>query len=90
MVYDYGMDEAIGFVRIDRRRPLPGEVAGRCHEAVRQTIANQSERARRLLTEHRETLERIVAALVERERLLKDEVLGLLSEEERREAERPE
>jgi cell division protease FtsH len=84
MVYEYGMDEEIGFVRIDRRQPLAGELATRCHEAVRKTIDRQSERTKQLLTEHRETLERIAAALVERERLLKDELLELLSQQERR------
>ncbi len=90
MVYEYGMDEEIGFVRIDRSRPFSGELAARCYEAVRKTIDRQSERTKQLLTEHRETLERIAAALVERERLLKDELLELLSPQERREAVHPE
>jgi len=87
MVYEYGMAEEIGLVRIDRSRPVAGELAARCHESVRQMIDRQSQRAGELLTDHRESLEHIVAALVERERLLKEELLELLSAEERRELE---
>jgi ATP-dependent metalloprotease FtsH len=83
MVHELGMAEEVGFVRVDRSRPLPEELGIRCHAAVRRILAEQSKRAQQLLTEHRETLERIVAALVERNRLLKDEVLGLLTPEER-------
>ena len=90
MVYEYGMDAEIGFVRVDRRQPLSSEFAARCHEAVRKTIDRQSARAKRLLADHRETLERIVTTLSERERLLKDELLELLSPQERREVVRPE
>ncbi len=36
MVYEFGMAEEIGFVRIDRRYPLAGETADRCHQAVRR------------------------------------------------------
>jgi cell division protease FtsH len=83
MVYELGMAEEVGFVRVDRRRPLPEELAGRCHAAVRRLIEAQSERAQGLLASHRETLERIVAALIERNRLLKEELLELFSAEER-------
>jgi hypothetical protein len=36
MVYELGVAEEIGFVRIDRRYPLAGEAADRCHPAVRR------------------------------------------------------
>ncbi|MCI0490705.1 MAG: AAA family ATPase [Blastocatellia bacterium] len=84
MVYDFGMAEEIGFVRINRRRPLSGEIADCCHRAVRRILDAQCQRAQRLLSEHRETLDRIVEALVERNRLLKHELLELLTEEEKR------
>jgi ATP-dependent metalloprotease FtsH len=83
MVYDFGMSEEIGFVRLDRRHVLPGNIAVRCHAAVRRIIDAQSERTRHLLSEHRHTLDRIVEALGERNRLLKDELLDLLTPEER-------
>jgi ATP-dependent Zn protease len=44
---------------------------------VRAIISGQSERARHLLTEHRPTLDRIVAALLDCDRLLGHELLAL-------------
>ncbi|MGH8558678.1 MAG: hypothetical protein ACRESZ_14725 [Methylococcales bacterium] len=79
MVYDHGMASEIGFVSINRRLPLPPELATRCHAVVRQIIEAQSERARKLLTDHRVGLDRTVAALVERNRLLQHEVSELLA-----------
>jgi cell division protease FtsH len=83
MVYEFGMAEEIGFVRIDRRYPLAGEMADRCHSAVRRIMEAQSRQTQRLLSEHRGSLDRIVAALVEHNRLLKQELLDLLSQDER-------
>jgi ATP-dependent metalloprotease FtsH len=83
MVYDLGMAEEVGVVRIGRSVPLPEEVGARCHAAVRRILSEQAVRAQRLLTDHRTTLEAIVAALVDRNRLSKDELLGLLTPEER-------
>ena len=79
MVYELGMAEEVGFVRIDRRRPLHGILAERCHAAVRSILEAQSQRARQLLAERRQTLDRIVEALMERNRLLKHELLALVS-----------
>lgn len=79
MVYEYGMTAEIGFVKIDRRLPLPADLAARCHAAVQEIIAKQSERARGLLTENRAGLDRTVAALMEHNRLLQHEVLELLA-----------
>lgn len=50
--------------------------------AVQRIIDAQSERTRHQLSEHRHTLDRIVEALGERNRLLKDELLALLTAEE--------
>jgi hypothetical protein len=80
MVYELGMSEEVGFVRIDRHRPLPTALAERCHAAVRGILGAQSIRARGLLTEHRQALNRIVEALMERNRLLKHELLALITD----------
>jgi cell division protease FtsH len=77
MVYEFGMSSEIGFVRIDRKRAVSGDLAARCHEAVSRIIQNQSERCRTLLSERREALDLIVQALVDKNRLLKDEVLAI-------------
>jgi ATP-dependent metalloprotease FtsH len=89
MVCDFGMADEVGFVRIDRERPLPGEIAVSCHAAMRRIIDAQSQRAAQMLAEHRQTLDGIVAALIDRNRLLREELLALLDPEERAVAERP-
>jgi ATP-dependent Zn protease len=86
MVYDLGMADEVGGIRIDRARPLPEEVGARCHAAVRRILTEQGARAARLLIEHRATLEQIVAALVDRNRLSQEELRGLLTPEERADA----
>jgi cell division protease FtsH len=78
MVFEYGMSPEIGFVRIDRRRPLSGDLAERCHSAVREIVDAQSSRARRMLLERREVLDRIVELLIDRGRLLKHELLEIV------------
>ena len=81
MVYDLGMSREIGFIKIDRKQPLPEELARKCHDAVRGMLTVMGERARRLLIEHRAGLDRIVDALMEKNRLLKHEVLELVKSE---------
>ncbi|MBI3795864.1 MAG: AAA family ATPase [Deltaproteobacteria bacterium] len=78
MVYELGMAEEVGFVRIDRQRPLPSTLADRCHAAVRSILDAQCIRARQLLTERRPILDQIVEALLERNRLLKEELLAVI------------
>jgi ATP-dependent metalloprotease FtsH len=89
MVYDLGMAEEIGFVRIDRRRPQPGEISDRCYAAVRRIIDAQSQRTKLLLSDHRQTLDRIAEALIQQNRLLKHEILELLTTEEKQLATAP-
>jgi ATP-dependent Zn protease len=84
MVYDLGMAKDVGFIKIDRRRQLPGALAERCHMAAVEIIQAQSQRCRQLLTEKRAALDRLVQALTERNRLLKNEVLNLLDIEQAR------
>lgn len=78
MVYEYGMAADIGCIKIDRHQPLPPELAVQCHSAVRAIIEAQSNRARQLLGAHRTGLDGVVAALMERSRLLQYEVVELL------------
>jgi ATP-dependent Zn protease len=78
MVYDLGMSEEIGFVKIDRKAPLPDDVARECHAAVRAILGAAGDRTRHILADHRAGLDRIVDALMERNRLLQPEVLALM------------
>ena len=75
MVYDFGMSEQIGFVRVDRQR---GVYAGGA-EAVRGIIEGQVTRARQILSDRREVLDRIVQGLVDRGRLDKHELLEIMT-----------
>jgi cell division protease FtsH len=87
MVYDYGMSPEVGFVRIDRRQPVPAEISVQCHAAVRALLEAQTQRAQQLLSNHRSSFEAIATALLERNRLLRHELLELLTPRERELAE---
>jgi ATP-dependent metalloprotease FtsH len=80
MVYDLGMARELGFIKIDRRQRLPEELASQCHGAVRDLLKTMGERTRRLLTDHRVALDRITDALMEKNRLLKHEILELMQD----------
>ena len=75
MVYDFGMSEEIGFVRVDRQR---GAYEGG-NAAVRSIIEVQTKRARQTLVDRREVLDRIVQALMDRSRLAKHELLEIMA-----------
>jgi cell division protease FtsH len=78
MVYELGMSKDIGFIKIDRKDALPDEVAGKCHAVVQGILQTAGARTRQLLETHRPSLDRIVEALMDRNRLLKHEVLALM------------
>jgi ATP-dependent Zn protease len=78
MVYELGMSAEVGFVRVDRRRPLGGDLSYRCHVAVREIIDAQATRARCVLVDRRGVLDRIVEQLLDRSRLLKHELLAIV------------
>jgi ATP-dependent Zn protease len=71
----------IGFIMIDRKQPLSDEVAQQCHRAVQSVLATMGERTRQLLSDHRPALDRIVDSLMEKNRLLKHEILELMQSE---------
>jgi ATP-dependent Zn protease len=75
MVYDFGMSEEMGFVRLDRAR-APIEP---CLAAVRHIIEGQGTRARQILTERRNSLDAIVEALMSRSRLTRPELMEIVA-----------
>lgn len=77
MVYELGMSEEGGPLRIDPQR-LPREAAERCHAAVRAIVDAQSARVRELLTSRKDALDRVVDALVQKNRLTRDELIDLI------------
>jgi cell division protease FtsH len=102
MVCEYGMSERLGPLRLGRRHGNPflgrdlmedrdysEEVAQAIDEEVRAIIDRNYDRGRRILTEHREMLDRITEVLIQKETLDRDEFLALMNGELPR-PERPE
>ncbi len=86
MVTQFGMSDAIGPRQVgdtDGRDPfgardLSEAVLGTVDAEVRAVLDGARSRARTVLTEHRDALDRLADALVERETLADDELLSLL------------
>jgi len=78
MVCQYGMSEELGATRVDLSR-APAVIAKRCIEAAKRITQQQEERARALLESRKDALDRVAAALLERNRLLKDELLEIVA-----------
>jgi cell division protease FtsH len=83
MVYELGMSNDIGFIRIDRKDALPDALAQQCHAAVQGILQSAGDRTRQLLAEHRSGLNGIVDALMDKNRLLKHEVVALMGPADR-------
>jgi cell division protease FtsH len=86
MVTRFGMSEVIGPRQVgdgDGRDPFGGRdlseaVLASVDAEVRSILDDARRRARALLTEHRDALDRLAAALVERETVADEELLSLL------------
>ncbi|CAO3443827.1 Cell division-associated, ATP-dependent zinc metalloprotease FtsH [Azospirillum argentinense] len=89
MVTAWGMSDAIGYVAHAGNDPAvvrSERTAWRIDEEVRRITDEGMERARRILVADRVALERITAALLERETLSGDEIGALATEERETEA----
>lgn len=95
MVTKYGMSEKLGTLAIgsNRENPFLGrdyyeernyseEVAKQIDEEVKQIVERSHQRATDILTEHREQLDGVVKALLERETLDREEFLAVMRNEE--------
>jgi cell division protease FtsH len=95
MICEYGMSEKLGTLAIGHRsrNPFLGrdayedrnyseDVAKMIDEEARDIVERAHSRATRMLTEHRETMDRVVQALLERETLDRDEFLAVLNNRE--------
>jgi cell division protease FtsH len=103
MVCEYGMSDKLGTLAIGRRshNPFLGrdyamdernyseDVARLIDEEVREFVERCHDRAKDILMSNREKLEAVVAALLERETLDRDEFLKVLAGEELPPLERP-
>ncbi len=92
MVCEYGMSERLGTLALGRRahNPFLGrdyydernyseDVAKMIDEEVRNIVDRCHMRAKELLTQHRETLDAVVRALLERETLNREEFLAIIN-----------
>ncbi|MER3559433.1 MAG: cell division protein FtsH, partial [Armatimonadota bacterium] len=91
MVTEFGMSEKLGPLTFGRRHGNPflgrdlmedrnysEQVAYEIDQEVRRIVEGCYQRAREILLQHRETMDRIVQVLVEREALNREEFLALL------------
>ena len=94
MICEYGMSDRLGMVRLGRRHGNPflgrdimedrdysEDVARAIDEEVRAFIDAGQERAREILTEHRDKMDEIAEILLEKETLNREEFLSLLNGE---------
>ncbi len=91
MIMEYGMSEELGPLTYGRRqdavflgrelmrsRDYSDEVASKIDRAIRHVIMEQYERAKSILLQHRQVLNRIALTLIEKETLESDELQAIL------------
>ena len=92
MIMEYGMSEELGPLTYGRRqdavflgrelmrsRDYSDEVASKIDRAIRHIIMEQYERAKAILLQHRQVLNRIALTLIEKETLESDELQAILA-----------
>ncbi|MER3496449.1 MAG: cell division protein FtsH, partial [Armatimonadota bacterium] len=92
MVTKYGMSERLGMLAIGKRRENPflgrdysedrdysDEIAKQIDEEVRAIVDMCQQRAKEILTMHRDKLDAVVAALLDRETLSREEFLAAMA-----------
>ncbi len=93
MVCEYGMSERLGPLRLGRRHGNPflgrdvmedrdysEEVAQAIDEEVRALVDTNYERARTVLTDNRDKLEKVVEVLMDQETLERDEFIDIMND----------
>lgn len=86
MVVIYGMDEDVGLVSFHGmskdtfQKPYSEETSSMIDKAVRKLVVEQYNRAKKLLLERREELEILAEHLLDKEVLLKSDVIELIGE----------
>ena len=80
MVAEFGMSDEIGLISADpaaQGGSPSGQLLGEIDKAVRALITTQAERAESLVREHRDAVQALADALVERDVLSADEVYAI-------------
>jgi cell division protease FtsH len=91
MIMEYGMSDELGPLTYGRRqeavflgrdlmraRDYSDEVASKIDRAIRHIVMEQYDRAKSLLLQHRQTLNRLALALIEKETLESDELRAIV------------
>jgi ATP-dependent Zn protease len=78
MVRRYGMDEGIGQIVLEADQLGGGPLAGEAMRAAGRIVKKQLDRALSELEAHRGELDRLVEALMEKNRLTREELEGIL------------
>jgi cell division protease FtsH len=94
MVMDWGMSDALGHIALDtgngevflgeemtQRREFSERTAFMIDEEVKKILHDAFDRAKQTLEEHRDGLDRLVEALIEKEEVFGDEVLKIVGVE---------
>jgi cell division protease FtsH len=80
MVAEFGMSEAIGLVSADPQAqggPVSGQLQGEIDTAIRALMSAQAARAEAIVRKHREAIEALASALIEREVLTAEEAYAM-------------
>lgn len=80
MLDQYGFSEQLGLMTSSRDRPLSHERAAELEREAKRVLDEEHQRATSLITDRRADLDRIVAALLERETLAREDFLALIEE----------
>jgi ATP-dependent metalloprotease FtsH len=79
MVRSYGMDTSVGQVVLDPQRFDNGPLAADVMRGAARIVNEQLERGRQELAQHRAALDRLVAELMEKNRLTRSDLEGILA-----------
>ena len=80
MVEQFGMSKSVGLVSIDSARLGDGPVSIAVHEAIAAIVSRQLDEAVDRLQEYKAPLEAVVAALMDRNRLTREDLTALLAD----------
>jgi cell division protease FtsH len=79
MICNYGMDEEIGMAVLSQEEATRGPRAGKISERVSQIIKQEMEETVKIITEAKPRIDRMVNALLEKNKLTKEEMEQLLA-----------
>jgi len=78
MIRDFGMSDGFGPVYIDSKRIADGPLAIRVLEEIRKITSLQMDRARELVIRHQSIVDKLVDALMEKNRLTREELEAIM------------